>query len=153
MKQSTPGPIAGFTLIELAVVTVIIGVLASIAAPSVQKVRERAVVAQAIGDLKALEIELDQYYTIQLVPPPNLAAIDRAGMLDPWGNPYVYTAIAGTGGTGVRLDKFSVAINIDYDLYSMGKDGASSPSITATESRDDIIRANDGAYTGVAESF
>jgi general secretion pathway protein G len=46
-----------------------------------------------------------------------------------------------------------VPINTDYDLYSMGKDGKSQPPLTAKDSRDDIIRANDGAYIGPAEGY
>jgi general secretion pathway protein G len=46
-----------------------------------------------------------------------------------------------------------VPINSDYDLYSMGKDGESVPPLTARASRDDVIRANDGAYIGLASEF
>ena len=46
-----------------------------------------------------------------------------------------------------------VPINTDYDLYSMGKDGQSAPALTAQKSRDDIIRANDGAYIGPAAGY
>jgi general secretion pathway protein G len=53
----------------------------------------------------------------------------------------------------MRKDRFLVPINTDYDLYSMGKDGRSSPPLTAKASRDDIIRANDGAYIGLASNY
>jgi general secretion pathway protein G len=62
---------------------------------------------------------------------------------------------AGGGGSSSqpRKDRFLVPINSDYDLYSMGPDGASAPPLTAKASHDDIIRASDGAYVGVAENF
>jgi general secretion pathway protein G len=148
-------PIAGFTLLELTIVTVIIGILASMAAPNVQRVREKALVARAIGDMKAIEIELNQYQANNMLPPDDLTAIERDGLLDPWGNPYAYTKIAGaSGGKGAfRKDKFLVPLNSDFDLYSMGPDGKSKAPLAAKDSKDDIIRANDGGYMGVAELF
>lgn len=146
---------AGFTLLELTIVTVIIGVLASMAAPNVQRVRARAWVARAIGDMKAIEVELNQYTANYLLPPDDLVAIEREGLLDPWGNPYAYVRIAGvTGGMGAfRKDKFLVPLNSDFDLYSMGPDGQTKPPIAAPVSKDDVIRANDGSYLGLAELF
>jgi general secretion pathway protein G len=35
----------------------------------------------------------------------------------------------------------------------MGKDGQTKPKITAKESHDDIIRANGGAYVGLASEY
>ena len=52
-----------------------------------------------------------------------------------------------------RKDKNLVPINSDYDLYSKGPDGASVPALTAAKSRDDIVRANDGAYVGIASGY
>ena len=44
-------------------------------------------------------------------------------------------------------------MNSDYDLYSVGKDGASSPPIMAKPSQDDVIRASNGSYVGLAANF
>ena len=44
-------------------------------------------------------------------------------------------------------------MNSDYDLYSTGKDGAGSPPITAKPSQDDVIRASNGSYVGLAANF
>jgi general secretion pathway protein G len=52
-----------------------------------------------------------------------------------------------------RKDQFLVPINSDYDLYSMGADGQSMPSLNSRVSLDDVIRARDGAYVGLAERF
>lgn len=64
----------------------------------------------------------------------------------------------GNGGGGgiagmARKDRFLVPINSTYDLYSMGADGRSALPLTAQHSHDDIIRANDGTYIGLAELY
>ena len=43
--------------------------------------------------------------------------------------------------------------NSDFDLYSMGKDGASVGPLTAKASRDDVVRASDGRFVGLASDF
>ena len=52
-----------------------------------------------------------------------------------------------------RKDRFLVPLNSDYDLYSAGKDGKSRPPLSAQMSQDDIVRANDGAYIGLASQY
>ncbi len=64
----------------------------------------------------------------------------------------------GNGGGGgppahARKDRFLVPINTDFDLYSMGKDGESVPPLTAAKSRDDVVRAANGAFVGLASKF
>ena len=53
----------------------------------------------------------------------------------------------------VRKDKNLVPVNNDFDLYSMGKDGASTPAFTAKMSQDDIVRANNGKYVGLVADY
>ena len=52
-----------------------------------------------------------------------------------------------------RKDRFLVPINSDYDLYSKGADGESVAPLTAAKSQDDIVRANDGEYLGLASRY
>ena len=52
-----------------------------------------------------------------------------------------------------RKDRFGVVLNTDFDLYSMGKDRLSSDSLSTPNSHDDILRANDGAFVGLASNF
>jgi len=62
--------------------------------------------------------------------------------------------ITTTNGKGkVRKDHNLVPLNSDYDLYSMGKDGKSVSPLTAKASRDDIVRANNGAFVGLASEY
>jgi general secretion pathway protein G len=46
-----------------------------------------------------------------------------------------------------------VPINTTYDLYSKGKDGDSSPPLTARASQDDVVRANDGGFIGLGSRY
>ena len=57
------------------------------------------------------------------------------------------------GNGQARKDRFLVPLNSDYDLYSMGADGKSSSPINAKNSLDDIIRASNGSYVGLAANF
>ncbi len=147
-------PPPGFTLLELLVVTLIIGTLSTMAARSLQRAREQAQVGAAIAELRIIQSELAIYIEINFGPPVSLAAIDRAGLIDPWGYTYIYNPLTGSGAAGeARKDKFMVPLNTDYDLYSVGLDGKSKSPLSAKDSKDDVIRALDGAYFGLAEDF
>lgn len=144
--------VRGFTIIELLAVTAIIAALATLAIPQIQESTERARVARAIGDIRAIQTDLDGQDTL----PDNLTAVGRDNVLDPWGNPYQYLKFpAQSHGppAGARKDRFLVPINSEYDLYSMGKDGNTVAALTAKASRDDVVRANDGGFIGLASRF
>lgn len=131
----------------------IIGILAGIGIPKYADVIERARVAKAIGDLKAITTDL---LSLDVLP-SSLSVINRATLLDPWGRPYVYLKFAPRKGSappaGARKDRFLVPINTDFDLYSLGKDGSSSLPLTAKASHDDVVVANDGGFIGLARNY
>lgn len=142
----------GFTIIELLAVTAIIAALATLAIPRIQESINKAKVARAIGDIRAIQTDLDGQDSL----PATLADVGRGGLLDPWGNAYVYNPFpprAHGVPAGARRDRFLVPINTYYDLYSMGADGASVVALTAKKSQDDVIRANDGGFIGLAWRF
>jgi general secretion pathway protein G len=122
-----------FTLIELMVVIVILGILAAFIVPRVTKRPEDARVTKAKIEISNLEQALELYYLDNssypsseqglqaLVEKPSTGETTenwRAGgylaksriAKDPWGNEYVYVS------PGIHSE--------DYDLYSLGKDGA-----------------------------
>lgn len=144
----------GFTLVEVTIAVAITLTLAALAIPSIIRSLDNARVARAMADIDALEGDIEAYDQLNDSLPDTLADIARDQMLDPWGHPYQYLNFATAKGKGkMRKDRFLVPLNTTYDLYSMGKDGLSVPPITAKASQDDIIRANDGAYLGLASNY
>lgn len=143
----------GLTLVELMIVLAIIGTLASIATPLYVDVQERARVARAIAEIRILDSEIAAFEGVNGRLPDSLAEMGRGALEDPWGNPYEFLNFE-TGGKGkMRKDHSLHPLNSTYDLYSLGKDGQSQAPLTATASRDDIIRANDGGYIGLAAGY
>ena len=118
----------GFTLIELMVVLVIIGVLAALIVPNVLERADEARVTAARTDVNRLMQALKLYTLDTLVYPPSApglpARVARPAQSpvppnwkpyveklpnDPWGRPYQYAH------PGVRGE---------IDVYSLGADGA-----------------------------
>jgi general secretion pathway protein G len=144
----------GFTLIELLMVVVIIGLLARIGSQNYWGYLERVKVAKAIGDIKALQTDIDTFENENNRLPNDLAEIGRATLIDPWENVYEYRPFPGGNPPGqARKDRSLVPINSTYDLYSKGPDGASTAPLTSARGRDDIVRANDGGFIGSAVNF
>ena len=143
----------GVTLLELMVALVIGGLLISIAIPSYGAFQERLRVNQAITDIEALGAQLERWRTNTFNYPDSLAAAGLGGRIDPWGNPYRYLKIS-TANTGqVRRDRNLRPINSDFDLYSNGKDGETQTQLQGQKARDDIVRANNGSYVGLAKDY
>jgi len=164
---------AGFTLLELMIVVAIIGTLSAIAIPSLISYRTKAKIALAISEIKLLEQEIKLYETANMGLPDDLSEVRLGNMSDPWGSPYQYLKIAeyadddeddtgkkekdkkekGKKEAKPREDKSNVQVNLDFDLYSMGKDGKSKSRFTDKASLDDIVRANNGNFIGLASEF
>jgi general secretion pathway protein G len=142
----------GFTLIELLIVMSVMGVLSGIAVPVYFNYIEKAKTAKAIAEIRTLEKEVLAFQISNSAGnlPVTLNQIGYGGMVDPWGKPYQYFNIATLTGNGQRReDGAGNPINKVFDLYSLGKDGLSSPSVTDMKSRDDIIYAKYGQFVGL----
>lgn len=147
-----------YTLIEVLIVTAVIGAMAAVAMPAIHQVRNAVKVRAAAEEIRVLQNEIQAFATTESRLPISLGEIDRADMVDPWGRPYEYLNLqAGGGGGGIvaqaRKDRFLVPLNSDYDLYSKGADGESRPPLTARQSWDDIVRASDGGFVGLASEY
>lgn len=153
--------VLGLTLVEMMIAMTIIGVLVSLAFPLLHDALEKARVAHATGDIRAIQVDIDSFEANGMGLPLSLAEIGRDGMEDPWGADYIYlnfgrdVCLSRRGGLpqGARMDRFMVPVNCTYDLYSVGKDGSTQAQFTAPPAKDDVVRANDGGYIGLAEKF
>jgi general secretion pathway protein G len=143
----------GYTLIELLVVMSLIGILASIAIPTFEDLRGRAQVANAVGEISALQQDINEFRILNNRLPTNLAEVGRSTELDPWGRAYVFLSHFGAAEAEKRKDQFLVTVNGDFDLYSLGPDGVTDVAFSAAAASDDVVRANDGGFIGLAEIF
>jgi general secretion pathway protein G len=144
----------GFTVIEMMLTVAIAAVLTAVAVGGYGRYKERVQMAQAIFDIASLEPLISRYELDHRELPAGLADIGKAYMKDPWGTPYQYISHDDKKGKdGWRKDHNIVPINSDYDLWSNGKDGKSSPPLTAKASRDDIVRASNGRFIGAASEL
>lgn len=145
---------SGVTVVELMIVLLIVGVLAAIALPSYQRYQQRLRIDQAQRDIGMIATAVKLRWEDVRAYPDSLADVGLGSTLDPWGRPYQYLSLEDPSSRGhARKDHALVPINSDFDLYSMGPDGLSSPPLTAQASRDDIVRANNGAFVGVASDY
>jgi general secretion pathway protein G len=127
-------------------VVTVMGALSVMAVARTKYTIEQARVAKATGDIRAISNDVMAYQAGGQTLPNSLTDIDRAGLLDPWGNPYVYVNLK-TGGTP-RTDIFGVPLNTEFDVYSLGPDGASALSLSSGAGQDDVVRAADGGFIG-----
>jgi general secretion pathway protein G len=121
----------GFSLVEILVVLVIMGLLISVVAPTVLNRADEARVQKVHADFKSIETELKIYRLDNYVYPTTEQGLEalvtastldpeprnfKAGgylqevPLDPWGRPYLYLNPGEHG---------------EVDIYSLGADGLS----------------------------
>lgn len=143
-----------FTVIEIAVTVIIAGLIVMTFAPAALKMMETAQINETEDEITELIAEIDKFISDNGRLPDDLVEVFGEVPLDPWGNPYQYLNFDNVTGNGQkRKDKNLVPINTDYDFYSMGPDGKTTSPLTAAISQDDIVRARDGAYVGVASDY
>ena len=107
----------GFTLVELMVVIVIIGLLATVVVINVLPAQDTARTRKAEADIATLEQGIEMYRLNRMNYPSSsdgLQALVSEGFIkrlpeDPWGNPYRYAAPGRDGQP--------------FDVYSYGADG------------------------------
>lgn len=116
---------SGFTLVEVLLVIVIIGIIAGIALPNLAGKTEKAMLGKAKSEIANLSMAVDLYEVDNGAFPSSLdGLINNPGMPnwdgpymkkgkipgDPWGQPYTYT-VSGNG----------------YEIRSGGPPGKSKP--------------------------
>jgi len=132
----------------------VLAVLSKIAIPAYMDYKERIRVAQAVTDITIMSTMIIVYEQDAQKYPDSLTDIGNGGKLDPWNRPYVYMDLSSQEAKGgSRRDKNLNPLNSDFDLYSTGKDGVTQKQISAKDSLDDVIRANDGTFVGLASKY
>ncbi len=143
----------GFTLVEMVMVAGILLTITAMAAPSFLSALNNARYARAVGDIFALQTDVQSYSSSNGRLPNTLGDVGRAAIRDPWGMPYVYTNYALAKNSQIRKDHFRHPLNSDFDLFSSGPDKKWKPQITNKASLDDVVRASDGGYIGKASEY
>lgn len=138
--------------LEFATVAAVVLITASFAVPAFSGYVERGRVARAVSDIGHLSLQLYRYKQRNNELPATLAEAGLGGV-DPWGRPYVYLRAADVSRARLRKDADFVPLNTDFDLYSLGRDGESALALPAPQSRDDVVRAADGAYIGLGANY
>ena len=119
----------GFTLIEIMVVVVILGILAALVVPKIMSNPDKARLIKAEQDIRAIETSLKLYKLDNYIYPTTDQGLEalvtktnippeprqwkQGGYLnsipiDPWGFPYNY---------------LSPGVHREFDIYSFGADG------------------------------
>ncbi|MCC5866055.1 MAG: type II secretion system major pseudopilin GspG [Wenzhouxiangella sp.] len=113
----------GFSLIELLVVLVILGLIAGLVVPNVFQRGEDAKVRAAKAEIQRLSMAIDEFYLDSGRPPRDLRElverpsnarnwngpyVNASNLIDPWDNPYQY--------------RFP-GQHRSFDLFSNGADG------------------------------
>ncbi len=144
----------GFTVLELVSVLVIIAIGTMMALKVSERASDSAQIKQAIAEILQLQTRIDEFSMTWDRLPNSLGELGGGVPQDPWGNAYEYFPfLDGVNMSMARRDRFLVPINTLYDLCSRGRDGLTTNNLTSPDAQDDVIRANDGAYIGLAVGY
>ena len=147
----------GMTFLEVSVAAAGVMTMMAIAAPSLEDAREGMRVHEAVTDITVIQFQVTKYELRYGTIPANTAAMNLPEDVatDPWGHPYVYLnhETPDPSDARPREDKFLKPINSAYDIYSNGPNDESHKNLSNWRGRDDIIRAADGGFIGVADDF
>ena len=128
---------SGFTLIEVMVVVIILGILAAVVVPNIMDKPDQARITKAKQDIRALESALNMYKLDNFVYPNTDQGLEALVQKpsgspdpknwkqylkrlpdDPWGNPYQY---------------LNPGVQGDIDIFTFGADGVQGGEDVATD--------------------
>ena len=156
---------SGFTAIEILITLAIISVILAIGVPTYSEHRKKVMNAECAKDLVMISQRLEKYHSFNYEYPEYLVDMGIS-MEDPWGNPIQYLNLsdidpvsgavqAGSKGPKPtpRKKQNLKPLNTDYDLFCVGPNGVYMPNISHKDSLDDVMRADDGAFLGLAADY
>lgn len=169
LTSSRPGRAAGYlpsawrrraedgraiTIVELLIFGAIVVTLSGIGLPMYQKYRNNTYMAKAIVDIRTLEHDIYTFEGFNGKLPDFLDEVRPGYPLDPWKNPYQFqNTTTKKGNAKARWDKLFRPLNTDFDLYSLGPDGQTEENLDRPTSLDDIVRALNGQFVGLASEY
>ncbi len=127
-KWPRPAGRGAFTLIEVLLVVVIIGILAAIVVPRLGGRTKEAQIAAAKASIDGISLAIDQYEVDNGVYPASLSALINKGSELNWKGPYLKKGVVPHDPWGKEYS-YSLKDNA-YEIKSLGPDGV--------ESADDI---------------
>lgn len=146
-SRSRPGrPVAGFSLVELLIVTVVLGIIMTITIATLANALDKSRQGATIADMRNLGTALEAYSVDHGILPKDESPFDLVAQLlvpyanarppvhDHWGHLYRYQSTI-----------------IDYTLRSYGKDGAQG-DILSRETRNEFFRDivfSNGQFAGL----
>ncbi len=128
-KQTAPSRQSGFTLIEVMVVVVILGILAAVIVPKIMDNPDKARVVKARSDVQAIKGALDLYKLDNFNYPSTDQGL-QALVQKPSGSPEAPNWKQGGYLDGLRKDPWghdyqylNPGAHSEVDIYSLGADG------------------------------
>ena len=122
----------GFTLLELLVVIVIVGLMSTVALPLYESYALRAKTTDATTDMLRIQMAIDRFESDNFHLPDSLVDVGMQNLLDPWGHTYVYERKVDVDETidletisdgQIRVFKNLNLVQIGYHLFSPGPQG------------------------------
>jgi len=142
------------TLFELLILAAIVATLTGIGIPAYNRYLNNANMAKAIVDIRMVEHDIYQFEGENGRIPDGLEEVGRGNDLDPWKRPYQFlNTTTKMGPAKARFDKLFKPLNTDFDLYSIGRDGQTEENLDKKVSLDDIVRALNGQFVGLASEY
>jgi len=144
----------GITSIEFCIALIIAALVIGTITPVYLKIIENKRIDYTINEIVEFQRNINRFERKFNRYPDDLSEIYPTIPIDPWGTPYHYLNIRNAQGmVNTRTNNNLAPINGDYDLFSAGPDKVTLSPVSASESRDDIIRGRNGNFIGIATEF
>jgi len=109
---------------------------------------------RCLSEIKSIQTAIEAYRDEHKREiPDSFEVLNINTVYDPWKNAYSYQNYKMIPNGKRRKDKNMNPLNSDYDLWSNGPDGKTAFQINSAFGHDDIIRASDGQFIGIADDY